>query len=428
MVRLFRFFVLGFVLFSFGGCTKVGTKVGFVAATQTVNEAAGTATIEVALTEVSPLAVRIPYTLAGTASPAGGPTDDYLGSDGTLLIPIGSKTGVLTFPLVSHSSSLPDRTIIVNLGTPENAELGTVAIHTLTLQGPGGGGGGGGGPPVPPTLSWSADAFYEDPANNGSIYNRPISVQVTGGTWLNTAFIENTHYTLPGGPVPAGLTLSFNRVSNTEMQITLTGNAATHTGPSSSTMDIAFTAAAFTDGTSPIDGSETRTNFVLFTTDTALLYGVAGQTGNLGNRAAADAICSSNVPGGWTRANYKAVISYGTGDDIPDMTANPINVPVNQMLVSQTNDLIGGGFLDLVFGDFINNLATAGVMPAATNWWSGADSFGPPAAGVQCTNWTSSGGGDSGTVGTSDGVGVDWKANSTQTCNATNYLLCIGFD
>jgi hypothetical protein len=283
---------------------------------------------------------------------------------------------------------------------------------------------------VPPTLSWSPDAFYEDPANDGSIYNRPISVQVAGGTWANTAFIENTHYTVPGSPVPTGLNLSFNRVSNTEMQISITGNAAIHTGPSTGLLDIAFTAAAFTDGILPLDGSETQTSFILFTTNTALIYAVAGQAGNLGNRAAADAICSTpaNIPGGWTRANYKAVLSYGTGDDIPDMTANPINVPVNQMLVSQTNDLIGGGFLDLVFGDFINNLATAGVMPAATNWWSGADSLGLSGPGVQCTNWTSSGGGDSGTVGTSDGFGIDWKAASTQTCNTTNYLLCIGFD
>jgi hypothetical protein len=427
VLRICTFVVFGLSV----GCSKFGVTVGFDSATQTVNESAGAVSIDVSLSEKSQLAVRVPYTLSGTATGAGGADDDYLGEDGTLIIPIGETSGSIAFPLIAHSTDRADRTLIVTLGTPENGELTDLVQHTVTIQGPGssgGGGGGGGGSTGPPVITYSGQSFNESGNNDGTI-DAPIVATVANDIWTTDALVENTHYSLNGFTLPAGLSLSFTRLSDTQMQIALNGTAGSHGGFDSDFFDLSFTAAAFGSGLVATDGSEYATYFVIFSDSTIVLYASAAPTnGNLGNRAATSAACAADVPAGWGgKANYQAVISYGTGDEIADMAAVYSMPP--DMIVSETNDLVAADMLDLADGNLVNNLEEAGIMSASTYWWSGS----APAAGGSgqlCTNWTSASAAVTGTVGTSNGTGQDWKSDSTpHSCDTnTNYILCVGFD
>lgn len=129
----------------FLSCNRVTPTVDMTSTAQSVDEAQGTAVVSMQLSEAASLAVRVPYTLSGTATGGGTSVDDYLGENGTLTIPIGSTSASLSFPLVAHGAPIPDRTLIVTMGTPENAKLGSNQTHTVTIQQNTGGGGGGGG-------------------------------------------------------------------------------------------------------------------------------------------------------------------------------------------------------------------------------------------------------------------------------------------
>jgi hypothetical protein len=103
--------------------------VAFTSAAQTVGEAVGTTTITVALSQTSPVPVTVPYTVGGTATAP----DDYTLPASPLTIPAGNPTGTLTVTVVDDGDVEPAETVVVTLGTPTNATLGSPAVHTVTL-------------------------------------------------------------------------------------------------------------------------------------------------------------------------------------------------------------------------------------------------------------------------------------------------------
>jgi hypothetical protein len=103
--------------------------VSLVATGQAVNEAVGSTTIAAQLSIPSTSPVTVPFTVSGTAaSPA-----DYTISASPLTIPAGSTSGAITVTVVADGVAEPDETIIVTLGTPTNATLGTITVHTVTI-------------------------------------------------------------------------------------------------------------------------------------------------------------------------------------------------------------------------------------------------------------------------------------------------------
>ncbi|MCC7402938.1 MAG: hypothetical protein IT288_00940 [Bdellovibrionales bacterium] len=108
--------------------------VEFSATSQSVGEGAGTATVTVELSAVSPLTTLVPLSVVGTSTASLGPTDDYTLSSTSISIPPGDLSGSITITLVDDSSyENPNEWIDLQLDTPTYAQLGSQTTHRLTI-------------------------------------------------------------------------------------------------------------------------------------------------------------------------------------------------------------------------------------------------------------------------------------------------------
>lgn len=77
----------------------------------------------------------------------------------------------------------------------------------------------------PPVVSVGGTNFVEVAANNGSMGNSNI-ITLVGGAFASGPFVTNTHYTVAN--VPAGLTFSLTRDSDSQLTASLSGRADNH--------------------------------------------------------------------------------------------------------------------------------------------------------------------------------------------------------
>ncbi|MDZ7723536.1 MAG: GLUG motif-containing protein [candidate division KSB1 bacterium] len=126
----------------------------------------------------------------------------------------------------------------------------------------------GSGDPAPtvslarPNLSRNADIFYESTDNDGSIantititYNLPEGDSFSGS---NGTFSTDNYTT---ANVPAGLSVSITKNSDTELSVALTGNASSHAYTDDiSNLEITFLDAAFTNGDASAVNNSTQSN------------------------------------------------------------------------------------------------------------------------------------------------------------------------
>ncbi len=105
--------------------------VSLAAATQSVNENGGTFTITVKLSAASGVATTVPFTLGGTAVSG----VNYSGVTASpLVIPAGQTTATVTGTLIDDGKyEVTNTTLVVTLGTPMGATLGTTSSDTLTI-------------------------------------------------------------------------------------------------------------------------------------------------------------------------------------------------------------------------------------------------------------------------------------------------------
>ena len=99
-------------------------------ASQSIAEDAGTVTFTAMLSIAADAEVTVPYTVGGTAQ--GNGTDHDL-SEGAIFIPAGENKGIATFDVSDDSLHESDETIIINMGTPVNADKGISSVITITL-------------------------------------------------------------------------------------------------------------------------------------------------------------------------------------------------------------------------------------------------------------------------------------------------------
>lgn len=104
--------------------------ISLTAATQSLAESVGTATVTAQLSGIFPFAVTIPYTVSGTATGGGA---DYTLANGSVTIPVGVSTGDITFPVIDDPIFENDETIILTLGTPNYGTLSGVTQQTATI-------------------------------------------------------------------------------------------------------------------------------------------------------------------------------------------------------------------------------------------------------------------------------------------------------
>jgi hypothetical protein len=210
---MLKYSLIILVLF-LGACSRDIPKAQLSTDAQTAYEVSGSASVQVNLSSNSAFAVRVPYTLSGDALGGGTPSDDYLGANGTLIIPIGSTSGTIQFPLIDHGSTpIPDRTLIVTLGQPENAELGSTQAQTVTIT--------NAAPPAPPATTVTASFAgataptpgcgaatdvvpipfslnFGETAPSNLVF--PLIVQTTG------PIVQGTHFSVTVPPFPGSST------------------------------------------------------------------------------------------------------------------------------------------------------------------------------------------------------------------------------
>jgi len=91
----------------------------------------GTMTVTAQLSAASGQAVTVPFTVGGTAT---SPADYSVTTPSPLTIPAGQTTATILISVVDDAMDEPDETVILTLGTPTNATLGSPATHTATIQ------------------------------------------------------------------------------------------------------------------------------------------------------------------------------------------------------------------------------------------------------------------------------------------------------
>ncbi len=91
-------------------------------------ENAGSAAITVELDRPAAIDVVVPYAVSGTAGPA-----DHSLRAGALIIPAGATGARLRFTLVDDQIDEDDEYLVVTLGTPSNAGLGSPSVYLFTI-------------------------------------------------------------------------------------------------------------------------------------------------------------------------------------------------------------------------------------------------------------------------------------------------------
>ncbi|MCU0425918.1 MAG: T9SS type A sorting domain-containing protein [Candidatus Kapabacteria bacterium] len=105
----------------------------------------------------------------------------------------------------------------------------------------------------PGTAMYSGTTFPEDAANNGTITtvrtitltNVTFNAGIANGTVLTAG---GTHYTVAGGPIPAGMTLVVTKTGANTATIALTGTATAHTMANNVSFNLVFANAAMEAG------------------------------------------------------------------------------------------------------------------------------------------------------------------------------------
>ncbi len=110
--------------------TTDGPTINFVSVASSILNESGTSNINVTLSEAAEEDVTIPYTLSGTATE----DSDFTITATPLSITAGSTSATITVTVVGDDLTEDDETLVITLGTPTGASLGTRKIHTVTIS------------------------------------------------------------------------------------------------------------------------------------------------------------------------------------------------------------------------------------------------------------------------------------------------------
>ncbi|WP_372725633.1 Calx-beta domain-containing protein, partial [Novipirellula sp.] len=105
------------------------TVVSTTLTTQSQLEDVGTVTVNVSLSQIANEDVVVPFTLSGTATE----DVDFTVDASPLIIPAGNMSADITFTINDDLSAESAETIIVTLGTPTGATLGSQKTHTVNI-------------------------------------------------------------------------------------------------------------------------------------------------------------------------------------------------------------------------------------------------------------------------------------------------------
>ena len=104
--------------------------INFTAVSQSAGESAETVLITAQLSSASAFQITVPFSVSGTASSPG----DYTIDPSPLTFLAGQTSRTIAVTIVNDVLDEFDETVVVTMGTPGNAQLGTATEHTLTIQ------------------------------------------------------------------------------------------------------------------------------------------------------------------------------------------------------------------------------------------------------------------------------------------------------
>ncbi len=103
-------------------------SVRFASAAQSVIESAGVVQVQVTSSGPSAQEISVPFTIGGTAAAA-----DHGLVNGTVKIPADTTSTIISFPVADDTLPEAIETVIVSLGAPTGAILGTLSQHTVSI-------------------------------------------------------------------------------------------------------------------------------------------------------------------------------------------------------------------------------------------------------------------------------------------------------
>jgi Flp pilus assembly protein TadG len=104
-------------------------QISFFVPNQIVSEEIGVFTTSLTLSEVSGKTITVPYTISGTTIPA----DYVIHNPSPLVIPAGNSTVDINMDILEGDGLEVDETLVLTLGTPQNASLGSPAVQTIVI-------------------------------------------------------------------------------------------------------------------------------------------------------------------------------------------------------------------------------------------------------------------------------------------------------
>lgn len=102
--------------------------VRFAGERRTLAESVGSAALSIELSQPSAIDVAVPYVVSGSAG-----TADHSLRSGAMLIPAGATSARLRFTIIDDRIDEDDEQIVVTLGTPSNASLGSPSVYLFTI-------------------------------------------------------------------------------------------------------------------------------------------------------------------------------------------------------------------------------------------------------------------------------------------------------
>ena len=103
--------------------------VTFSAPGQSVDEAVGNASVQVQLSAASTLPITVPLSLSGSALPG----LDFNFNETSVVIPPGGTGATLSVQVIDDLLRELAETILISMGQPTNAVLGTPGAHEITI-------------------------------------------------------------------------------------------------------------------------------------------------------------------------------------------------------------------------------------------------------------------------------------------------------
>jgi hypothetical protein len=111
-------------------CAATSPALAWKTQNQSVFESARSVTLQVGVSGVTDKLVRVPFSVSGTAQA----NQDYVLTSGVFTVTPGESTGSLIVRINDDQAQSGDRTLILTLGTPENATLSGAAARTITIK------------------------------------------------------------------------------------------------------------------------------------------------------------------------------------------------------------------------------------------------------------------------------------------------------